>query len=126
MITDFNNTTSEISKFSLNLLSMQQRYIANNIANANTKNYHPSKIDFSSIYDEINSQVNDGAEVATVLSGIESEVEQGMHTITSNVDGVELDNELVGMTKNTIMYKALISALSSRGDFMKLVLNSGK
>lgn len=126
MITDFTNATSEISKFSLDLLSMQHNLISNNIANANTKNYHPSKIDFSSIFDDVESQLDGGIDVSSTLSQLKSNLQSGEHVTTSNVEGVEMDHELVGMSKNTIMYKALISALSSRGDFMKIVLNSGR
>ena len=126
MITDFTNVTSEISKFSLDLLSMQHNYISNNIANANTQNFHPSKIDFSSVYESIESQINNGSDVSITISGIKSDLEQGQHVVTSNVSGVEVDNELVGLSKNTIMYKALLSALSTRGDFMKIAINSGR
>jgi len=126
MITDFTNITSEISKFSLDLLSMQHSHISNNIANANTQNYHPSKINFSSIYDEIDKQINSGVDITSTLSGLKNDLQSGEHVTISKVEGVELDYELVGMSKNTIMYKALLSALSSRGDFMKIVLNSGR
>ena len=126
MITDFTNITSEITKFSLDMLSMQHNYISNNIANANTQNYHPSKIDFSSVYENIENQFNNGADISATLAGIKSDLQQGHHVLTSSVSGVELDSELIGLSKNTIMYKALLSAMSGRGDFMKIVLNSGK
>lgn len=124
MITDFTNVTSEISRFSLDMLSMQNNYIANNIANANTQNFHPSKIDFSSIYEHIESQLNGASDNS--LSELKSDIQQGQYITTSNVAGVELDSELIGLSKNTIMYKAILSAMSGRGDFMKIVLNSGK
>lgn len=126
MITDFTNATSEITKFSLNMLSMQHNYISNNIANANTENYHPSKLDFSSVFQSIETQMNSNEDVLMAISGVKEDLQHGQHLITSNVKGVEIDSELVGLSKNTIMYKALLSALSNRGDFMKIALNSGK
>lgn len=126
MITDFTNMTSQISKFSLDVLSMQHNYISNNIANVNTQNFHPSKIDFSSIYESIEVQLDESTDLKSVLSDARSELHQEQHVIKSEVASVELDSELIGLSKNTIMYKSILSALSSRGDFMKIVLNAGR
>ncbi len=124
MITDISNSTSELVKFSLNLLSMQHAYIANNIANSTTNSYYPSKIDFSRLYEDVSNEINAGSSVKPVLERIESDLQVGHYVKTSNVNGVELDKETIELSKNTIKYKALLSALANHGDLLKIVLNS--
>ncbi len=125
MISDFTNPVTQLVQFSLDVLDMQHSYIANNIANANTPGYYPSRINFSSIYNEINNNMNTEQELSSLLLDVKVDVQNGEHIISSNVAGVELDSELIGLSKNTVMYRALLSALSNRADFMKIVLNSG-
>ena len=122
MIVDFTNTTTELVKFSLDMLSMQHKYIANNIANANTINFHTEKVDFDSIYKELDHKLENNKNIVNTLNELKSEIYSGKYQIKNNVEGVELDNEMIGMSKNTIMYKALLTSLSNRSDFMKIVL----
>lgn len=122
MIVDLTNATSELAKFTLDMLTMQHKYIANNIANTNTINFRSEKVNFNSIYKDLDQKFEDDKDIVNTLNELKTEVYTGKHQIKSNVEGVELDNELVGLSKNTIMYKALLSALSNRNDFMKIVL----
>ena len=122
MIVDFTNTTTELVKFSLDMLSMQHKYIANNIANANTINFRTEKVDFDSIYKELDHKIENDKNIVNTLNELKSELYSGKYQIKNNVEGVELDNEMIGMSKNTIMYKALLTSLSNRSDFMKIVL----
>ena len=122
MIVDLTNTTSELVKFTLDMLSMQHKYIANNIANANTVNFRSEKVDFDTIYRELDYKLNNDTDVVNTLSELKSEIYTGKYQIKNNVEGVELDNEMIGMSTNTIMYKALLTSLSNRNDFMKIVL----
>lgn len=128
MIVDLTNTTSELAKFTLDVLTMQHKYIANNIANTNTINYRAEKVDFNSIYKDLDHKLENDKNIVNTLDDLKTDIYAGKHQIKSNVEGVELDNEMVGLSKNTIMYKALLSALSIRSDFMKIVLtgSSGK
>ena len=122
MIVDFTNTTTELVKFTLDMLSMQHKYIANNIANANTINFRTEKLDFESIYKELDNKLDSNKNVVNTLNELKSDIYTGRYQIKNNVEGVELDNEMVGMSKNTIMYKALLTSLSNRSEFMKIVL----
>ncbi len=127
MITDFSNITTSIVKIALDASSMQHNLLATNIANANTDNFNASRIDFSRIYEEMSRTTEmtgkDGLEMAQELK---SRMINGDFINTTEVEGVELDSELIGLSKNTIMYKTLLSALSSRGELMQLAINGEK
>ena len=127
MITDFSNITSSIVKLALEASSLQHNLLATNIANANSDNFNASRIDFSKIYEEMSRAMemtgNDGVDQTQELK---NRMINGYFINTSEVEGVELDSELIGLSKNTIMYKTLLSALSSRGELMQLAINGEK
>ena len=125
MITDFNNITSTLVKLALDMHSVQHNLLATNIANANTNNFHRSSINFDQVYEDMNVLLEQ-SDFSLQSKQIKASINAGSYTDVSNNNGVELDNELIGLSVNTVKYKALLSALSSRGEIMKLAITGEK
>lgn len=125
MITDFSNVTSALVKLALDMHSAQHNLLATNIANANTENFHRSSIDFDRVYEDMNVLLNND-DLSTQTMQIKANINAGSYTGISNNKGVELDSELIGLSVNTVKYKALLSALASRGDIIKIAITGEK
>lgn len=125
MITDFSNITSALVKLALDAHTLQHNAIATNIANANTQNYHTSTVDFQKVYDDMNVlYTND--DFRSQSGNMKSSINSGDYLQVSNKQGVEVDQELVGLSENTVKYKTLLSALASRGEIMQIAIKGDK
>lgn len=114
--------TYNLIKKDLNVSSLRSKVIGNNLSNINTKNYKRYYVTFEDSLK--NAQAQDG--LALKLTN-EKHIEDGSNNTaepkilqdtqsTMNEDGnnVDIDNEMVNLAANTLMYNALISQANNR------------
>lgn len=115
-------------KEDLQVSSLRSKVIANNLANLNTKNYKRYYVTFE---DSLKNAQNDMTLKTTnekhLQSGTAEAEPQILQDTTStmNEDGnnVDVDNEMVNLAANTLMYNALISQANSRLQMEKSVID---
>ena len=131
----FDKTSTLLSK-SLDLRSTNQRVIASNIANAETPGFSPAKLEFEK--DLTNAVKGKGATLSTthdkhIPLGSEN-VEDVTGHIVRNPDntgigdenGVSVDDEMIALSENQIMYETAAQLLKKKLSLLKYVVADGK
>ncbi len=120
MLSIFNDKMSCLYKKMLDITSMRQNIISNNIANVNTPNFKRSDVDFQAQLKNAISQ-----DEPSVISDIEP-----VKIMTDNtpvrLDGnnVDLNSELSIIAKNSVMYKMYIQFTKGRFDKLREAMKS--
>lgn len=102
----------------LNIRAFYHKIIAGNLANVNTPNYKRKEIDFAS---EMKREIK---RVEDIRVKEIAEVQEGVHSPDGNT--VDLDEEMVKLTENTLMYNALIQILVKRFSLLRYLINEGR
>ena len=131
--------TSVLAKEALNFRAAREKMIASNIANADTPYYKPRDIRFgdylSAKQAEIMNEKKDKLELAQT-DGQHIPLQKSISTskpVTFFRDGhmarndgnsVDIDVESTELSKNSIMFKALVSAIKKDGQIFKSVIDA--
>lgn len=125
-----NDSTSKMIKLGLDVASLREKAISNNIANINTENYKKSYVTFEENLNlekekmslkKTNSKHLDGTLDNSIVQ-VKKDTSTSMRTDGNNVD---LDLEKVNQAANTLMYNALITQANSRLAMTKNVISGG-
>jgi len=120
MLSIFNNKTSNLLKKMLDVTSMRQNVIANNIANVNTPGFRRSDIDFQA---QLKSALDqDDSSAISAVNPVE--VHPDNTPIRLDGNNVDLNSELSLVAKNTIMYKMYAQFSKSRFDKLREAMRS--
>lgn len=101
----------------LNIRAFYQRVLASNIANVETPGYKEKDIDFVAEIERSNSRT-DSIEVK------EKDLPEGAAGIDANT--VDIEDQLVKMTENQIMYNSYVQLLTKKFSMMKYAINEGR
>lgn len=102
-----NDFTVNLVSRSLDCLLMRQAAIANNIANANSVNYQPIKVDF----EQQLQAASNSEQLATISPSISKE------------DGVvQIDKQMVASVENSTWYRALIKGVNQHFSLMQTAI----
>ncbi len=118
---------------SLDATWMRQEVIAQNIANADTPDYKSKHLEFESLFRQaiedsgrpnttkpkpghIAINTSDPLEVNPVL------VTENWHTMRMDGNNVDIDQEMVELSENTIQYNALVGQVNSELARLKLAV----
>ncbi len=133
--------TSVLAKEALNYRAVREKMIASNIANADTPFYKPRDIEFSEYMKqkkaEIMGEKNDKLELATTNSAhipLQKSSSASMpttyfrngHMARNDGNSVDLDVETTELSKNSIMFNALIQAIKKDGKIFKSVIEASE
>ena len=134
--------TSVLAKEALNFRAAREKMIASNIANADTPFYKPRDIEFKDYMiqkkaeimgdqkDKLELATTNGAHIPLQKSSSESmpiTYFRDGHMARNDGNSVDLDVETTEMSKNSIMFNALIQAIKKDGRIFKSVIEaSGK
>lgn len=131
----FDNTTSLLQK-SLDLRSTNQRVIASNIANAETPGYAPARFEFEKQLQTAlsDSQPNLETTHSGHLNARSASVSDIKGTITHSPDdtgigdnnGVNVDEEMIALSENQIMYETAAQLLKKKLSVLKYVVQGGQ
>jgi len=121
-------TTSALS-LALNAALMRQQAISTNIANINTENYTPQRVDFSSYFREARAELQDHGQLDAAQIDQLSKQEPAItrvHDAHGRPAQVRLDAEVAQMAQNAVQYQALLKGLSHQFALLSLAVNEGK
>ena len=131
--------TATLAKEALDFRAAREKMIASNIANADTPNYKPRDIRFGDYLsakkaDIMNESKNklelaqtDGAHIPLQKSISTSKpvtFYRDGHMARNDGNSVDIDVESTELSKNSIMFKALISAIKKDGQIYKSVIDA--
>lgn len=131
---DILNMTQHFEK-ALDVASLRQQVIANNIANVNTPGFAPSKVNFE---DELKrcmaAAQDDGFQVVCDFSdadlgvrGSSDSVADVQASVIQSGNQVDVNQEMVDLAKNSIIFEALTAQVSGKYSNLKYVIdNSGR
>jgi flagellar basal-body rod protein FlgB len=91
--------------------SLRQQLLSNNLANANTAGFKRSDVDFESALGAALGSNDPGRSVADASFSPQTDTSSSMSADGNNVD---IDQELSGLTENSVEYQALAAIERSR------------
>jgi flagellar basal-body rod protein FlgB len=91
--------------------SLRQQLLSNNLANANTAGFKRSDVDFESALGAALSSSDPSRAVADATFSPQTDTTSSMSADGNNVD---LDQELSGLTENSVEYQSLAAIERSR------------
>jgi flagellar basal-body rod protein FlgB len=101
----------------LNIRAQYHKVLTGNIANVETPNYKEKDIDFQSeIQRNIGSQNN--VDIRESTDG----------DVIGSIDGntVNMENQIVKMTENHMLFTSLVQVISKKFSMMRYVINEGR
>lgn len=131
----FDDTTTLLQK-SLDLRSSNQRVIAGNIANAETPGYAPARLEFEQELEAAISGSN--PKLATTHAGHLSPSSDNVDQVTGEIvrspdrtgigddNGVSVDEEMIALSENQIMYETAAQLLKKKLSLLKYVVQGGQ
>jgi len=130
-----NNSIITILDKQLDALTLRQRVIANNVANANTPGFKKSEVAFSNQLRDamdkngIHLRYSHPKHITTrrSVSEIEAKVVTTENTIMNyGKNNVDVEQEMVNLAANTIMYNAVSRMISGKLTSMGNVIKGGR
>lgn len=118
-------------KEGLNASSLRSKVIANNISNINTSGYKRYYVNFEDALKDSTKDIDMKTTKVKHMKAVDSSnpisIEQD-NTTSTRQDGnnVDLDNEMVNQSANSLMYDALVTQINSRISLEKYVINEGR
>jgi flagellar basal-body rod protein FlgB len=106
----------------LDACALRQAVYAANIANANTPGYHPLEVSFE----------NELADAAQFSKGAPFSAQAALlqmtqpRVVAASADSVELDQQMVLMTKNAVQYQTLLNAFEKSMSLLRLAALEGR
>lgn len=95
-----------------------QKILASNIANVETPGYKEKELDFRT---ELQRVAQDGSAGVQVTEKTEGE---GSYSIDDNT--VDMENQIVKMTENTLMFNSLVQMINKKFSMIRYAINEGR
>ena len=111
---------TEIGNKSLNALWMRSSAISNNIANSDTPGYKAKSVNFE---DQLSEALSGGSISENQVDGLEPTETESDATYGANGNGVDLESQLVELSRNQLQYDYLERGVS---DNLGLLLTAAK
>ena len=129
---DILNITPHFEK-AMDVASLRQQVIANNISNVNTPGFAPSKVNFEDELKQCMAAKNDpdGFQVVADFSdsdlgvqGAASDESQVQPAVIKSGKSVDINQEMVDLAKNGIVFEALTAQASGRYSGFKYIIEN--
>ena len=131
----FDSTTQLLQK-TLDLRSENQRVIASNLANSETPGYSPARFEFEA---ELKAAISSsesqllttdsnhiGANTSSVKDVRGTIVREPDNTGIGDENGVSVDQEMIALSENQIMYESSTQLLKKKLSLLKYVVQGGQ
>ena len=109
---DIHSSITPLAGVALDALSLNQKLLATNIAQANTQGYNASRIDFQ---DYMNVVLNRSESVLSPAPDITGYIQ-------TSSEPVSQDMELAAMQENLQRFKAIVDVLNRQSGIMQLAM----
>ena len=131
MISDISSTTSQIVHLALDASALAHKIHANNIANSNTPGFIPSRLNFEEqLQLGLNPLISDNSSNKSMmldeLARLSDDLNSGNFVTTENQDSVQIDIEMIELTKNVLRYQALLEGLSKFGSITRMAVSESR
>jgi flagellar basal-body rod protein FlgB len=129
---DILNITPHFEK-AMDVAALRQQVIANNISNVNTPNFAPSKVCFEDELKQCMANKNDseGFQVVADFSdsdlgvkGVGSDESQIQPAVMKSGKSVDVNQEMVDLAKNGVIFEALTAQASGRYSGFKYIIEN--
>ena len=105
---------------------LRHQAIAANIANANSINYRPVRVNFEEQLGFARQAIASGAGLTPAdIAAIKPSLEHEPGSSAGNA-AVMIDMEMVKLAQNTVQYQALLRGLAHRSSLISIAINEGK
>jgi flagellar basal-body rod protein FlgB len=108
----------------LNIRASYHKVISGNIANVATPGYKEKEMDFKK---EIDRVINSDASASVISNGVvvtETPENDGLSSLDGNT--VSVENQIVKLTENQVMYHSLVQVAAKRFSMMKFLISEGR
>jgi len=125
MIDSIPSVTSALVGVALDGLALQQRVIANNIANVNSPGFAAGRVDFeTALRNAADGGIdNTPAEIKERLQQVDAGIDTGTFIKQAEQPGVQLDLEMAQLNQTVLKYQALIQGLNSFGALTSMTIS---
>jgi flagellar basal-body rod protein FlgB len=126
MIGEADAVTLNLVKLALDAAVLNQKVIANNIANAGTPGYVPYGVNFAHQLDALRETLQRGGDLnQNLLLGVQPVVERLNGPGVADQQ-VQMDMEVAKLAENTVMYQVLLRALGKQMSILGSAISEGK
>lgn len=129
MLNLFSNSITSLER-GLNYASLQQKAIANNIANVDTPNYKSQEVSFKQFLkkksDLLQANRTNDRHFAFTYSSAGTIIAKKNLSYNENGNNVDMDQEMSKLAANQIYYNALTDRLSSKFSSLSNVIRGGR
>ncbi|MDR3645595.1 MAG: flagellar basal body rod protein FlgB [Clostridia bacterium] len=115
--------TLDLAGKSLDALWERSNVISNNIANSDTANYKEKSVSFEN---ELSSALGDGSLTQSELNGITPQVVTNQGSMDANGNSVDVDSQMVELTRNQLQYTYMSKAAASSLDMLRNAASEGR
>jgi|SRR5690349_2632970 len=111
----------------LDAATLRHQAIASNIANANSVNYRPLRVNFEEQLGFARQALAQpgGTLTAADVAGVRARLEQEPAP-RAGTAAVMIDMEMVKLSQNTLQYQALLKGVSHHGSLVTTAINEGR
>lgn len=111
------NTVGLLEK-ALNIRAFYQRVLASNVANVETPGYREKRVDF------LKEIGRPGSGAGSTVQVTEAEPPEGVNSVDEN--SVNMEDQIVKMTENTLMYNSFVQLIGKKFSMMKYAIREGR
>jgi flagellar basal-body rod protein FlgB len=127
MIQEIDSVTMGVLRLALDAASLRHRVIAHNIANANTADFAPLRVDFEEQFDALRSALGQSRPIDRgMLEGLRPAIAQDGPLSVGATSKVALDLEVARLAQNTVHYQALLRGAAKHLSILGVAITEGK
>jgi flagellar basal-body rod protein FlgB len=112
--------TGAVVKLALDAASVRHLVIANNIANANTPGFVPSRVEFE---EHLSRAVRESASGPALSRSVVPVIVPDLQGLDPLQARVQLDVEAAQLAQNTLQYQALLRGLRGEMDLLQMAMS---
>ena len=127
MIEELGGTLGPLMRFALDAALARHDVLAHNIANASTPGFIRKDLDFQAAVRSVLPSAAATDTPAAMKSRIAATQERMEDYIVKRSEGsLEVDEEMLELTKNVIYYRSILNAMSKRGSIIMAAVQEGR
>jgi flagellar basal-body rod protein FlgB len=122
-MSSINLVTMDLANKSLDALWTRANTISNNISNSDTPNYKAKDVTFES---SLSDALKNNTLSESQLNNITPQVVTVNGTVDANGNSVDMESQMVELTRNQLQYNYMQKAISGQLDMLKSAATEGK
>jgi flagellar basal-body rod protein FlgB len=122
-MSSFNLLTVNLANKSLDALWTRANVISDNISNSDTPNYKEKDVTFEST---LSDALKNNPLSESLLNNINPQVVTVNGTVDANGNSVDMESQMIELTRNQLQYNYMLKAVSSQLGMLKSSATEGK